>query len=152
MAWTSTTPEAIDNLMGALRAAPELSGVAVIDGPTVSGQTIMEAVTVGYVGPEDNTSVEGSLAGEGLAVAPSRERYTIRCACWVLDGAGRIGTARRRAYDLLSAAGGALAADHTLSGLVLRASIGDVALAQEQTSKGAAATVAFSVDIDAFTQ
>ena len=68
-----------------------------------------------------------------------------------LNGGADIAAARTRAYELVAAAGAAIARDRTLGGIALRAGIGAVQLSQRQTDKGAQAAVVFGVDIDAFT-
>lgn len=152
MAWASSTPDALDALVAAFRAAPGLAGVEVFDGPVVTDSGQQEAVTVGLGDQEDPTAVEGQNAREGLAAAPDREQYTIRCAVIVRDGGGNIAPARRRAYELLGEIGGVLAADQRLGNTVMIAQLGSWSLAQEQDAKGALVTLAFNVDVDAFTR
>lgn len=153
MAWMSTIPDAVDALVAAFRAAPGLSGVKVFDGPVVTASGQMEAVTVGDVGDqEDPTAVEGQNTREGLAATRDREQYTIRCAVLVLNGAGDASAARRRAYQLLGEIGEVLAADQRLGGAVMIAQLGSSTLSQDQDETGATATVAFNVEVDAFTR
>lgn len=152
MAWASSVPGALDALVTALRAAPGLADVTVFDGPVVTASGQQEAVTVGDIGdPEDPTAVEGQNAREGLAPAPDREQYTIRCAVIVRVGGGDASAARHRAYQLLGEIGGVLAGDQRLGGAVMIAQLGSWSLAQGQDGKGALVTLAFNVDVDAFT-
>lgn len=151
MAWASTAPAAIAGLVAVLAASPDLAGVGLRDGPRVVADGATEVVTVGFTDEDNPAVVDGSMTYEGLAVAPLRETYSVRCAAVVRRGSGDITDARGRAYELLAAVGGVLAADKTLGGVALSARVGDVTLSQDQTSKGAAATVAFSVDVDAYT-
>lgn len=150
MAWGSSTPAAIENLLAAIGAVKDAE-TGLRDGPRVVADGINEAITVGYVDDTDETAVTGSMEYEGLAVAPLRETYSIRCAASVRNGAKDITAARSRAYELLAAVGGALAADKTLGGVVLSARIGDMTLSQDQTSRGADVVLAFNVDCDAYT-
>ncbi|MFI0897068.1 hypothetical protein [Streptomyces sp. NPDC020983] len=152
MVWQSTVPDALDALVAALRAAPGLADVTVFDGPVVTASGQVEAITVGAGDEEDPTAVEGQNAREGLAPMPDREQYTIRCAALVLNGAGNMPAARRRVYQLLGEVGGVLAADQRLGGVVMMARLGTSTLTQVQDETGAAATVAFAVEIDAFTR
>lgn len=153
MAWGSTTPAAIAGLIGVLTNSPDLTGVPIEDGPVVSDASVSEAILIGYSGTSDDaTAVEGTLAAEGLAAMPDRELYTIRCAVLVATGdANALPDARTRAYELLSAIGGALAADPTLDGVVMVARLADVTLLQSQTPTGANVTVSFGVFCDAYT-
>ena len=150
MAWTSTQPAAIANLVTSLQASADLAGVPVKDGPVVSGETLTELIVVGFDG-EAGAAVEGSLTYEGMTISPSRENYTISGVAQVLRGGGDIAVARKRAYELLAAIGGELARDKTLGGVVMSATLGDVSLSQTQSPKGAVASVTFGVACDGWT-
>lgn len=155
MAWGSTTPVVIEALVTALRGAPELTGVKVYDGPTLSGSSAKEALNVGTSPSPDvdaATSAEGQESREGLAVDRTREQYTIHCGVSVLNGSSNAPAARRRVFELLAAVGAALAADPTLGRTVLQVQIGTWTLAQQQGQTGAVATIAFGIDVDAFTR
>lgn len=151
-AWTSSVPDALDALVAALQAAPGLAGVAIFDGPVVTASGQLEAVMVGLGDQEDPTAVEGQNTREGLAAAPDREQYGIRCAAIVCDPGGDISAARRRAYQLLGVVGGVLAADQRLGGTVMIAQLGSSTLSQDQDETGALATIAFTVEVDAFSR
>ena len=152
MAWASTVPGVLDALVAAFQATPGLEGVRVFDGPVVSQAAPKEALCVGFSGdPTEPAVVQGQMQREGMVAAPSREQYSVQCAASVLNGSGDISAARRRAYELFAAAGAALAVDPTLGRTVLSAQPGAATLAQDQTTDGALATVAFAVDVDAFT-
>jgi len=151
VAWSSTVPAALTAILGVFQPAPGLAGVPVRYGPVVTASGETEVVVVGWGGnPSDLLAADGAVAGEGLAASPDREQYVIRCAALVLDGGGDLAEATARAYQLAAACGGALAANRTLSGLVLRASVSSQALRLDQVS-GARATVEFGVAVDAFT-
>lgn len=146
---TSRVPAVLDALVATWETSPVLSGV-VQDGPIPLATSAAEVVSVGYDGSDDGTSTEGQIASEGLA-NPDREQFTVTCLVAVLNGAGDSRAARRRAFDLLSAASDALAADKTLGGVVMRANVSDVTLSQLQTENGALAQVLFTVACDAYT-
>lgn len=151
MSWASTAPAAIDALVAALQASPDLARVGLRDGPRVVMDGRQEVVSIGYVDSE--TAVDGSLAAEGMDSEPSRESYSIHCAVWAQRGGGDISAARTRVYQMLADIGGILAADPTLGVPVLSARIGSVSLTQRQaTGQGAVARIEFDVDIDAYTQ
>ncbi|MEU2924208.1 hypothetical protein ABZ636_03975 [Streptomyces sp. NPDC007251] len=151
MAWASKLPGAIDGLVAVLGASPGLSGVKVLDGPSTSQQTMKEVLTVGWTGQDDETDAESTLVTEGLGGSPDREQFTIRCAAAVLRGTDDLPGARRRAYELLTEAGAAIAANRTLRGAVMRAMVGSHSLAQDLTQQGAQVTVIFEVSCDAYT-
>jgi hypothetical protein len=148
--WTSKLPAAMDALVTAFNAAPELAGVTVRDGPSTSQATVREVISVGYTGTEGESDAESQLMTEGLGGSSDREQFTIRCAAAALRGTTDLPAARRRAYELLSAAGAAIARDRTLGGAVMRAMVGSHSLTQGQTSDGAQAVVVFEVSCDAY--
>lgn len=152
MAWASTTPAAIIALVTALKAAADLATADVLDGPEVTASGRTESVTVGFQSEENPISVEAILSGEGYGTAQSQERYTILNAAAVLNGAGDISQARTRAYQMVAVVGAVLAADNTLGGAVMAASLGAMNLRQMQDSAGATAVLEFGVDVHAFTQ
>ncbi len=152
MSWTSATPSALAGLLAALQDSGSLISTTVFDGPQPTGASGYEAVTVGYTDEVTPNSVEGTLTDEGLVVSPLRERYTIQCAIWVLNGAANITAARMRAYDLLAIVGAILAADRTLGGTVPLARLAAVTLTQMQTGSGAVAQLVFGMEVDAYSR
>lgn len=153
MTYYSSVPAAIAGLVTAFRTSTGLgaAGVPVRDGPELTAAAGLEAVAAGYSGDQNTSVVTGTASPEGLAGLPDRERYAVTCCAEVIDKNGDITAARTRAYALHAACGAAIAADHTLGGAVLRASIGIGSLQQTQTQAGALARVVFPVNIDAFT-
>jgi hypothetical protein len=140
----------MDALVAAFNAAPELAGVTVRDGPSTSQATVREVISVGYTGTEGESDAESQLMTEGLGGSSDREQFTIRCAAAALRGTTDLPAARQRAYELLSAAGAAIARDRTLGGAVMRAMVGSHSLTQGQTSDGAQAVVVFEVSCDSY--
>ena len=153
MTYSSSVPAAITALVAAFTGSPSLgiAGVPVYDGPVLTAAGGAEAVAVGYTGDQNQDSVTGTAAPEGLGVLPDRERYAVTCCAEVIDAGGNLTAARTRAYQLHAACGAAIALDHTLGGAVLRASIGIGSLRQQQTTAGARALVTFPVNCDAYT-
>lgn len=147
--WSTKLPEAMDALIAAYRTAPELTGVTVRDGPSTSQATVMEVVSVGYTGDDGEKDAEADTRVEGMGA--DRERITIRCVAAVLKGGNDIPAARKRAYELLTAAGAAIGRDPRLGGTVMRARISGHTLQQHLTDRGAQAVIVFTVDCDAFT-
>lgn len=151
--WTSSVPGAVDSLLALLRDDPALTGVTVLDGPTVTADPILEAVTVGYEDPETAAAVTGTSAPEGLARARDLETFTIACAAEVLLNASTdLSAARVRAYELLGFVGQILADHHNLNSAVMMAHLGAHTLSQEQTQQGALVRIAFGVDCEAYSQ
>lgn len=152
MAWTSRLPAAVDALVAAFTEWPGLggAGVTVRDGPSTSQASTMEVVSVGYTGAEDENSAESTLLTEGLGGTVDREQFTIRCVIAVLRGGDDISGARGRAYELLSEAGAAIAANRKLGGAVMRAMISSHSLDPALTDRGAQAAVTFEVSCDAY--
>lgn len=146
----SRVPAVLDALVGVWSSSPELLGI-VQDGPTPIQTSAAEVLSVGYDGGEDGTSSEGQFDPEGLAVEPKRESFSVNCLAGVLNGAGDIRAARLRAFDLLTAASGAITTDKTLGDVVLSASIDNVTLNQLQTPDGALVQILFTVACDAYT-
>ena len=153
MAYTSSVPAAITGLVAAFTASASLggAGVPVRDGPRLDQASGQEAVAVGYTGDMAEDVVTGTASPEGAAVLPDRERYAVMCAIEVIDAGTDITAARARAYQLHAACGAAVAADKTLGGAVLRASLGMGSLQQQQTDAGARARLVFPVNCDAYT-
>lgn len=150
MVWTSRLPAAMDALVAVFNAAPELAGVTVRDGPSASQATVREVISVGYTGTEGEADADSQLMTEGVGGASDREQFSIRCAAAALRGTTDLPAARQRAYELLTAAGAAIARDRTLGGAVMRAMVASHSLTQVQTSDGAQAVVVFEVSCDAY--
>jgi hypothetical protein len=155
MPYASTVPAAVAALVTVFRHSTGLGlavpPVPVRDGPELSQASGLEAVAVGYTGDQNEDVVTGAASPEGLAALPDRERYAVMCAVEVIDSGADIAAARARAYVLHAACGAAIAADHSLGGTVLRASMGMGSLQQQQADSGARARIVFPVTVDAFT-
>ena len=153
MAYSSSVPAAITAILAAFKTSVLLgvAGVPVRDGPVLTGAGGLEAVAVGYADDQNKDAVTGTASPEGLGVLPDRERYAVTCAAEVVDPSGDIAAARTRAYQLHAACGAAIAVDHTLGKVVLRASLGIGSLQQLQAVNGARARVVFPVNVDAYT-
>lgn len=144
----STVPAVLDALVAGFTSA--LPGVQVVDGQPIT--TDGDVVCVGFSGLAGEPAVESTRTREQLAVEPERESYDITCLASSWDGGTDAKAVRDRAYQLLDAVASWLAADRTLGGLVLSTRLSAESLIQEQTDQGAAATVRFTVHVDAFTR
>ncbi|NUP24013.1 MAG: hypothetical protein HOZ81_49760 [Streptomyces sp.] len=143
----STIPSVLDALVSRWTAL--LDGVQVVDGEPIT--TEKDAVCVGFTGDGGEPGVENSRSLEQLDLIPDREQYDVYCAVQVRRGATDMKKVRDRAYAIIDSLSSDLAADQTLDGVAGMARLTSESLMQEQTEKGAMATVRFSVHIDAFT-
>lgn len=151
--WASSVPGAMRNLVSILQAAPALHDVAVLDGPTVTGDAISEAVTIGYDDGLTGSAVTSASEAEGISRARDQESYTINCAVEVLMGSSAdLPAARERAYAILAVVGKILAVNQTLNRAVMIAQLGQHSLSQGQPPEGALARIIFGVDCEAFTR
>lgn len=149
--WISSVPTALDGLLTTLRAAPGLAGVAVDDGPNVTGSSRKEAIAVGF---EDENgqmpAVEMQSELGGPVMNPAREQYTVNCLLQVV--ASTMSAARARVYELLAEVITTLNADQTLGGVVMSARVATHTLTQKASTKGKLASLAVAVDCDAWTR
>lgn len=144
----STVPAVLDELVARARIA--LPGVQVLDGGP-HRDTEDDVVAIGFRVPAGAAAVEDTRTREQLASSPDRERYEISCLASSWRGSEHDAKAvRDRVYEMIDALAAELERDPRLGGLVMRARLSTGMLAQEQTTKGAVATVAFVVAVDAF--
>lgn len=166
MAWQSTQPAALDALVAMFTAASApggiLTGVHVADGPVVSSSSAQEWILAGWSGERMSTKgtypepeepeVTGDLAIEGLSAGQSREKYTITSTVEVVRGAtDGLVPARERAYCIVSACAGLIAANPRLNRTVMLATIGATSYTPSMLPRGAKVSVRFGVVCDAFT-
>jgi len=152
MASSSTIPAALD----ALKAAAEfaLSGqiVQILDGGPVT-QADQNLMCIGFTGVQGEAAVTVTNFSGGAASAPNRESYDVIClaSSW-LGEQHEPKPVRDRVFELVDALAAELARDKTLGGAVMTSRMFTTALIPEQTTKGAVATVRFTVHIEAFTR
>lgn len=147
---TSTVPAVLDAILALLRASPDLSGVQVVDGQPL--RTDPDVVCIGFTGNAGESSVESTRTVEQLKRQPDREQYEITSLASSWSGATDPVAVRNRAYELLDVVAAELAKDPRLGGLVTEVRLSSDRFAQEQTSKGAVATVMFTITVNAFTR
>lgn len=146
MAWGSTAPAAIKAIVAALQPVD----ATVTDTVIVSGSSTREVVCIAYQSDDQAAIEDAQVDSEIGTVSADRERYTINNVVYVAKGRDIV-AARERAFDLLSKVGQAVRADSTLAGTVMRAWIGSWSFLPQQTTSGAYVTVAFGIEIDAYT-
>ncbi|MFJ2477118.1 hypothetical protein ACIOWI_29790 [Streptomyces sp. NPDC087659] len=147
---TSAVPRAIDALLAILRAAPDLEGVDIIDGPPVSDMSTRELVAVGWQ-PE---SFEGAAFVQDFASAGARNRdENLTITGWVdtWNGDRDMQVVRLRVFALLGVIEDAIRASGsqpmapTLNGTVQWAHLTSGVLQQANTEQGVRAGIAFTV-------
>lgn len=142
---SSTVPAALTGIVAAFKTA-------------APNATVRKGVVLGNSGHTDVLTVAaGSDMGAGVEVHDTDggprvqfENYTVNCLIRSSTGSpAALDVVIDRASALLAAAGDALTADQTLGGAVMRARIGDLSWAFEQTKQGAVVLIAFGVDVEA---
>lgn len=138
MTATSRAPAVIDALVALFEAAAGLAGVEVVDGPEVTGDSLQEAVFVGYDGDPDGDGEAATFeqAWAGLGALAKDETFTVTCAVVVWRGSTKVRPIRLRVYELLGEVENALRADPSL-GLpppsVVAMAAGSLVQSQRQT-------------------
>ena len=139
----TSIPAVLDALVQKFRAT---AGVQVIDGQPLRDDIEPDVIVVGYspVQPSvDAAEYTPEIRGE-------IERFDVAClaSSWSDQQSAKV--VRDRVFGLYDSVDGALAADPTLGGAVIRALVRVLGLDQAQTDKGATATIEFTVRVDGF--
>ena len=148
---TSAVPAAITALLTALRAAPELAEVRIIDGPPPSTNLSEgDRLYVGWSpGAEQAAEIQQVFAGAGARTRD--EDATLSCYIETREGAGDMAWCRNHVFDLLAVVEYLLRATDgnptapTLGGVVLWSELTAGSLIQEQGPDGAYAGLGFTV-------
>lgn len=141
----SAVPTVVDALYDALSGAWALSDTQVLDGPS-DEEVAPDVLLVGY--SADGPSAESTQVPVGLRA--DRESVDVYCVASSWAGGSAVRPRRARVFDIVAHVRSLLAADKTLGGAVANARITAMGLTQELTTKGAVATVEFTVHVDAF--
>jgi hypothetical protein len=147
---TSTVPAAVDALLSILNAAPELSGVQVIDGPPVEDMSGADLVAVGWQ-PDSEEAVQLEQDFNAAGARTRDEDFSILCWAESWTGDRSMSARRSRVFDLLAGVEQAIRASDanpeapTLNGTVLWAHLTSGTLRQASTDQGVRAGVAFAV-------
>lgn len=141
-------PAVTDKLLELLPIADGLVGVQVLDGqPVNEGEIANDVVVVGF--SPQRTTASGTEAPAGLH--SDEEMYSIVCLASSYHGSTKMKPVRDRAFQLLAAVVSLLKTNPSLGGLVLRAYVTPTDFVQEQTVKGAMATIEFQINVRAHT-
>ncbi|MER5912319.1 hypothetical protein ABT124_17945 [Streptomyces sp. NPDC001982] len=154
---TSRVPAAIDVLVTRWTALPALSGVLVLDGPTVDDLTkVHDLIFVGWQ-PNNENGLAVEMAQEFAHIGgyTRNERFDVLCFAEAWTGDFDIKARRARAFELFAACENDLRASlaspaaPNLGGAVLFSGITQGQLLQQQTDKGATVGIAFRVSCEA---
>lgn len=147
---TSAAPAAIDALLAILRAAPDLAGVRIIDGPPGVNFTETDRIYVGWSSTGDQAvDIQQAFASAGARLRD--EDASISCYIEARTGSKDMQVVRLRAFAILAVVENALRATNaapeapTLGGAVLWSDLTAAGLDQLQTDMGALAGLAFTV-------
>lgn len=154
----STIPAVLDELVvraGLAMAGMTLPGkkpVEVFDGGPHK-DTEPEVIAIAFTGISGEAAVENTLTIEQMTVEPTREQYDVTnlASSWLGEEVDPK-PVRDRLYALLDAIADEIARDQTLNGLLMRARVSSQLFAQQQTNKGAVATVRFVIHCDGYTR
>ncbi|WP_411090792.1 hypothetical protein [Streptomyces sp. 049-1] len=142
----SRVPEVIEVLVALGKADAELSGVAVADGPEVSGTQAQDWLIFGFDGDPsgDFQAAQSVTAPAGLGTV-SEEEFAITAAAISNRGDTDAVAARDRVLGIGARVAQWLQADPTLGLTELTAGTGPVRLIQNQTEDGAQVVLLMTV-------
>jgi hypothetical protein len=142
----STIPAVLDYLVAGISAA--LPDVQVVDGQPITTED--DLICIGFTSTPGEAAVVNTLSQQGLAREPDREAYEITSVASTFNGGTGAKAVRDQCFALLGEVAAFLNSDPMLGGLVMQARMSTEALASEQTTDGAVATVQFVIAIDAY--
>lgn len=151
---SSAVPGALTALLAILRAAPDLSGVQVIDGPPTTDMADPDIIAVGW-SPDGDQSAQLTQAFNAAGARTRDEEFEITgwIDCW--RGDSEFSAVRNRAFELLATIEAALRASSadpvapTLNGTVMWAHLTGGVLRQSFTDQGTRAALSFTVSCHA---
>lgn len=142
----SAIPAAIDGILAALRDAPGLAGVQIIDGPTTA-DVPGDVIAIGLAPDDLEINARHTVAG----LLTGQQEFDVMCLARSWSGSTNLKPRRDRAFALVSAVQAALDTDRSLGEAVTQARISSVIYIPAQiASQGALVTVVFHIQIDAF--
>lgn len=141
----------IDNLLVRLKSSPVLStpDVFICDGPWINRPQEPDVIVVGWL-PAEGPTVEWHAQHASLREGDEREDFTIQGLISAWRGDTDLKSARDRAITLLSAIRTVIQADPSLGGVVAKAQLVTVSLAQWQTEDGVEVPIQFGIHVLVF--
>lgn len=148
----SRVPDVIDRLLTLGAADGALKGVRVSDGPELTEDADMEWLIVGFDGdPNGDFQTANTLGGWAGLGSRREEQFQITVAVIVFNGDTDVRAARTRAYEIAERVEAWFVTDPTIGLPELEAAIEASQFTQDQTQKGAQATLLLTVAGRAFT-
>ncbi|MFE9296594.1 hypothetical protein [Streptomyces niveus] len=148
----SRVPELIDALTAQLAPDPALAEVVVVDGPEINETDAPDWLIVGWSGdPDGDFQAAQTLGGWSDLATGREEQLQVTVAAIATRGDTDIRAARIRVYEISARLEALLRADPSVGLRSLEVAIEASQLVQEQTDKGAQATLLLTVAGRAFT-
>ncbi|GHA61087.1 hypothetical protein ACFWMH_22035 [Streptomyces tendae] len=148
----SRVPEVIDRLLALGAADSALKGVRVSDGPELTEDDDPEWLIPGWdADPNGDYQAASTLGGWAGLGSRREEQFQITVAVIAFNGDTDVRAARERAYEIAYAVEAWFAADPSIGLPELEAAIEASQLTQDQTDKGAKATLLLTVAGRGFT-
>jgi len=143
----SSVPDALTALVNLWTGAAP-AGLTVSDGPVYDPKG--NYLAVGWNGTDTADGVDGQSGFQDAGFAQNNEIYDVHCLLSFHEGSSSPVAARSELFDAFNALDAALAADHTLGGLVLMAQVGAYRLEQSGHEDGSTAFLRFAVRVQAW--
>ncbi|PAK25790.1 hypothetical protein CJD44_14260 [Streptomyces sp. alain-838] len=148
----SRVPEVIDRLLALGGADSALKGVRVSDGPELTEDADLEWFIPGWdADPNGDYQAASTLGGWAGLGSRREEQFQVTVAVIAFNGDTDVRAARERAYEIAYAVEAWFVADPSIGLPELEAAIEASQLTQDQTDKGAKATLLLSVAGRGFT-
>lgn len=151
MSSTTSYPAVTDALIAGFGAAPDLSGVQIIDGPPTRNVTLdPDVIVVGF--STERPAMEVTQSEQNLAATRDREDYDLVCLASSWRGESGVKAVRDRCGELVDAMNQVLIADRRLGGACLHARLSVHSVAPIQTDTGPCCTAEVLISISALTK
>jgi hypothetical protein len=147
-------PDTVSTIPACLDALVELGARALPDIQISYGQPFevgADIVCFAFTGEPGEPAVQSTQTRDRATTDPSRESYDVVNTACSLRGDTELQPRGAAVFEFVDAVAAELAKDPTLGGVVARAELTVAAVALMQTDEGAAATVQFTIHIDAWT-
>lgn len=150
----SRVPAVMDYLVSLFTNAPALAGVAVYDGPVVTGEVAGLILWVGMDDPDSDTAPISAHSDRawGPGLAGQSETLTINCVAESWSGNDSVSAARASVYGIVAAVETLVRADTTQfggNGMLANPGVTGSDLRQNDTQQGGQARVVFQIILEA---